>query len=511
MNINTIYLFLFPVIGFILGWIARFVMARSNASSIERTAQNTLQEAERDAAQLKKDRLLEVEQLILKEQKRTEKLAENRNRDLQKRENRLERKEDNLERKMEEIHALESQLKQTKERLVTEEEEIQGQKAELVSKLELTAGMNREEAKRQIIEAMEKEAHHDAYERLQVIEEEARENAELRARDILITTMQRIGTEVAAEQSVTAVSLPSEEMKGRIIGKEGRNIRSLETLTGVDIIIDDTPEAVVISCFDPVRRAIAKTALERLVVDGRIHPVRIEETVNKVSKELNQLMRREAEKVLYELNIHNMKPEGVRALGRLYFRTSYGQNILHHSCEVAKIAAMIGAELGLDPEICKRGGLLHDVGKGLVDNPDLDHAHAGEELTRRLGEHELVLEAISDHHGDADASHPELVVVKLADALSAARPGARRESVENYIKRLENLENIALSYDGVDKVYAVQAGRELRIMVNHESVSDMAARELAKVIVRRIETEMQYPGHIRVTIIRETRAIEYAK
>ncbi|MEM9424721.1 MAG: ribonuclease Y, partial [Spirochaetota bacterium] len=476
-----------------------------------RNAQNMLQEAERDAAQLKKDRLLEVEQLILKEQKRAEKLAENRNRDLQKRENRLERKEDNLESKLEEVQVKEGELDKIKERLIAEEQKLAESNAELVNKLQLVAGMNREEAKRQIIEAMEKEAHQAAYERLQVIEEEARENAELRARDILITTMQRIGTEVAAEQSITTVSLPNEDMKGRIIGKEGRNIRSLETLTGVDIIIDDTPEAVIISCFDPVRRAIAKTTLERLVQDGRIHPVRIEETVNKVSKELNQLMRKEAEKVLYELNIHNMKPEGVRALGRLYFRTSYGQNILYHSCEVAKIAGMIGAELGLDAEICKRGGLMHDIGKGLVDNPDLDHAHAGEELAKRLNEHELVLEAISDHHGDADHSHPELVVVKLADALSASRPGARRESVENYIKRLENLEKIALSYEGIDKVYAVQAGRELRIMANHESVSDMEAKELAKTIAQRIETEMQYPGHIRVTIIRETRAVEYAK
>ena len=511
MSINTIFLFLFPVSGFILGWLARFVVARSRKNSAERTAQSIVQEAERAAAQLKKDRLLEAEQTAIKEQKRAEKLIENRNRDLQKRENRLEKKEDNLERKLEEAEAVENQLNQSKKRLGAEQEKIEDLKAQFVERLEQVALMSREEAKRHVIEAMEKEAHQAAYERLQAIEEQARENAEHRARDILITTIQRIGTEVAAEQSVSTVSLPSEEMKGRIIGKEGRNIRSLETLTGVDIIVDDTPEAVVISCFDPVRRAVAKLALERLVLDGRIHPVRIEETVNKVSKELNQLMRKEAEKVLYELNIHNMKPEGVRALGRLHFRTSYGQNILQHSCEVAKIAAMIGAELGLDPDICKRGGLLHDIGKGLVDNPDLDHAHAGEELAKRLGEHHLVLEAISDHHGDADHSHPELVVVKLADALSAARPGARLESAESYVKRLENLESIAMSHQGVDKVYAVQAGRELRIMVNHSRISDMETKDLAKDIVKQIESELQYPGHIRVTAIRETRAIEYAK
>ena len=281
---NTIFLFLFPVTGFILGWLARFIVARCMANSVERTAQSMMQDAEKTAAQLKKDRLLEAEQTALKEQKRAEKLIENRNRDLQKRENRLERKEDNLERRLEEVQAMENQLNQSRERLVAEQKKIEGLKAQFVEKLEQVALMSRDEARRHIIEAMEKEAHQAAYERLQAIEEQARENAEQRARDILITTIQRIGTEVAAEQSVSTVSLPSEEMKGRIIGKEGRNIRALETLTGVDIIVDDTPEAVVISCFDPVRRAVARLALERLVLDGRIHPVRIEETVNKVSK-----------------------------------------------------------------------------------------------------------------------------------------------------------------------------------------------------------------------------------
>ena len=508
---GILYFFLLPIIGFVLGWITKLIVARTSANSVERTAQNMLQEAENKASQLKKDRLIEVEHLILKEQKRVEKTAENRNRDLQKRENRLERKEDNLETKLEEVRAWENQLKQDQKKLIAETKKTEELSSELIHKMESVAGISRDEAKRQIMEAMEKEAHQAAYERLQAIADEARENAELRARDILITTMQRIGTEVAAEQSVSTVSLPSEEMKGRIIGKEGRNIRALENLTGVDVVIDDTPEAVVISCFDPVRRAIAKTTLDRLMLDGRIHPVRIEEMVNKVSKELNQLMRKEAEKVLYALNIHNMKPEGVRALGRLYFRTSYGQNILYHSCEVAKIAGMIAAELGLNPEICKRGGLLHDVGKGLADNPDLDHTQAGEELAKSLGEDPLIIEAISDHHSDADNSHPVLAVVKLADALSAARPGARRDSVENYVKRLESLENIALSYEGVDKVYAVQSGRELRVLINHENVSDMGAKEMAKMMANRIETEMHYPGHIRITVIRETRAVEYAR
>jgi ribonuclease Y len=300
-------------------------------------------------------------------------------------------------------------------------------------------------------------------------------------------------------------------MKGRIIGREGRNIRTLETLTGVDIIIDDTPEAVVISCFDPIRKTIAKTALERLIQDGRIHPARIEEIVQKVAKEISQVIYEEGERVLFDLGIHNMRPEGIRALGRLHFRTSYGQNVLAHSKEVAILAGMIASEVGADVAIAKRGALLHDIGKGLETDAEGGHAEVGGELARRMGEDPRVVNAIAAHHDDEEINSPEGVIVQLADAISAARPGARRETLDNYIKRLENLEKIAMAFDGVDKVFAIQAGRELRIMVNHEKVNDIQAKQLARDIAKDIEDQLKFPGRIRVTIIRETRVVEYAK
>lgn len=300
-------------------------------------------------------------------------------------------------------------------------------------------------------------------------------------------------------------------MKGRIIGREGRNIRTLETLTGVDIIIDDTPEAVVISCFDPIRKEIAKVALERLIQDGRIHPARIEEVVLKVTKEINQIIFDEGEKVFFDLGIHNLNQEAIRALGRLYYRTSYGQNVLKHSKEVAVLAGMIAAEIGADREIAKRGGLLHDIGKGIETDSDGNHAELGAELARKLGEDPRVINSILSHHNDVEPNCVESVIVQIADAISASRPGARRETLNNYIKRLENLEQLSESFEGVEKAYAIQAGRELRIMVNHESVDDDRAKELAKDIAKKIEAELRYPGRIKVTIIRETRVVEYAR
>jgi ribonuclease Y len=300
-------------------------------------------------------------------------------------------------------------------------------------------------------------------------------------------------------------------MKGRIIGREGRNIRALETLTGVDIIIDDTPEAVVISCFDSVRREIAKIALERLIMDGRIHPARIEEIVNKVSKEISQRIFEEGERVLFDLGIHNIKQDGIRALGRLYFRTSYGQNVLGHSKEVALIAGVLAAEVGANKELARRAALLHDIGKGSETDSDLSHAELGMDIARKMGEDPRVINAIGAHHGDIEPSCIESVIVQIADAISAARPGARRESIDNYIKRLENLENIAANFAGVDKSYAIQAGRELRIIVDDKSVNDEQSKVLAKQIAQKIETDLRYPGRIRVTIIRETRVIEYAR
>jgi ribonuclease Y len=310
---------------------------------------------------------------------------------------------------------------------------------------------------------------------------------------------------------VTTVTLPNDEMKGRIIGREGRNIRTLETLTGADIIIDDTPEAVVISCFDPVRREIAKVALEKLILDGRIHPARIEEIVIKISKDISQKIFEEGEKVLFDMGIHNFKQDAVRALGRLYFRTSYGQNVLHHSREVAVIAGMLAAEVGCNRDLAKRAALLHDIGKGVESDSDLNHAEIGMDMARKMGEDPKVINAIGSHHNDIEPTCIEAVIVQIADAISAARPGARKETLDNYMKRLENLENIAAGFTGVDKSFAVQAGRELRIMVNNEAVNDDQTRELAKDIAKKIENDLRYPGRIKVTMIRETRITEYAR
>jgi ribonuclease Y len=368
-----------------------------------------------------------------------------------------------------------------------------------------------QEAKKLIIQNLENEARHDAQALLNKIEQEAQLSSEKKARDILVTTLQRMATEVTGDISVATVSLPSDEMKGRIIGREGRNIRTLETLTGVDIIIDDTPEAVVISCFDPVRKEIVKVALERLIADGRIHPARIEEVVQKVTREIQQKIYEEGEKVLFDLGIHNMSQDGVRALGRLYFRTSYGQNVLSHSKEVAIIAGMIAAEIGANKTLAKRAAVLHDIGKGAETDSDQNHAEVGMDMVRKMGEDAVVINAVGSHHNDIEPTSIEAVIVQIADAISAARPGARRETIDNYVKRLENLEGIAEGFNGVEKAYAIQAGRELRVLVNNDKIPDSDVKELARKIAKQIETDLKYPGRIKITIIRETRIVEYAR
>jgi len=343
------------------------------------------------------------------------------------------------------------------------------------------------------------------------LQQDAESDAEERAQTILVETMERMASEVTAERTVTAVKLPDDDMKGRIIGREGRNIRTLETLTGVDIIIDDTPEAVVISCFDPVRKEIAKVALERLISDGRIHPARIEEIVQKVTHEVQNKIYEEGEKALFDLGIHNMPTEGVRALGRLYFRTSYGQNVLTHSKEVAMIAAALAAEIGGNRELAKRAALLHDIGKGAETESDQNHAEIGAEIARKMGEDPRVINAIAAHHNDIEPTSTEAVYVQIADAISAARPGARRETIDNYVKRLENLEQTAERFSGVEKAYAIQAGRELRILVDNAKVGDEEVKPLAQNIAKQIESDLRYPGRIRITMIRETRIVEYAR
>jgi len=508
---NVLMVVVLPLVGIILGWTIRWVYARFQLSSVEQKAERLSQDAIREAEARKRELLLETKDQLLKERNQQEREFRERRSELQRLDRRLQQREENLEKKQ-------SLLERQKQDLADREEKLAGEEAQIAEKLEQwrdelekIAGLTSEEAKKIIISSMENEAKHDAQLIINKIEQAALGTAEKKSRDILITTIQRLATEVSSEVTIASVSLPNDEMKGRIIGREGRNIRTLETLTGVDVIIDDTPEAVVISCFDPIRKEIARRSLERLITDGRIHPARIEEVVQKVTKEISQIIYDEGEKVLFDLGIHNMSQECIRALGRLHFRTSYGQNVLNHSKEVAVIAGMLAAEVGADRDIAKRGALLHDIGKGIETDGDGNHAELGMELARKNGEDPRVINAIGSHHNDVEPNCVESVLVQIADAISAARPGARRETLDNYIKRLENLERIAGEFDGVEKTFAIQAGRELRIMVNNDRISDDKAKELAKDIAKKIEAELRYPGRIKVTIIRETRVVEYAR
>lgn len=509
--LNMVFMIILPLGGVLIGWLIRWIYARNQLSSSEQKALRLKETAVSEAENAKKEVLLGAQDKILEERRQFERETREQRSELQRYEKRVQQKEDNLDRKISDLDRRQSSLNQRQEEVEIREKKLTDEELRWQAELERISGFTAEEAKKILLQSLENEAKHDAQVLINKLEQEAQATAEKKARDILITTIQRLATEVTTEITVTSVSLPNDEMKGRIIGREGRNIRTLETLTGVDIIIDDTPEAVVISCFDPIRKTIAKTALERLIQDGRIHPARIEEVVQKVAKEISQIIYEEGERVLFDLGIHDMRPEGIRALGRLHFRTSYGQNVLAHSKEVAILAGMIAAEVGVDVSIAKRGALLHDIGKGLETDGEGGHAEVGGELARRMGEDPRVVNSIAAHHDDEEITSPEGVIVQLADAISAARPGARRETLDNYIKRLENLEKIALGFDGVDKVFAIQAGRELRIMVNHERVNDQQSKQLAKDIAKDIEDQLKFPGRIRVTIIRETRVVEYAR
>lgn len=500
-----------PLFGIILGWTVRWLYARFQLSSSEQKAERVKKDAIKEAEAEKKELLLEAKDELLRERNEQERELRERRNELQRYEKRVLQKEESLDKKTAYVETQQQRFLDREGKITERELALENQEELLKAELERVSGLSADEAKRIIMSSLEDEARHDAQGLLNKIEQEANLTAEREAREILVSTIQRIASEVNAEFTVTSVSLPNDEMKGRIIGREGRNIRTLETLTGVDIIIDDTPEAVVVSCFDPVRKEIARRSLERLISDGRIHPTRIEEVVQKVTQEIGQIIYDEGEKVLFDLGIHHMKPEGVRGIGRLHFRTSYGQNVLAHSKEVAVFAGMIAAEVGADRELAKRSGLLHDIGKGIETDTDSNHVELGVELARRMEEDERVINGIAAHHGDVGHSCAESVIVQIADALSASRPGARRETLDNYIKRLENLESIAEEFDGVEKAYAIQAGRELRIMVDHETVSDAGAKEIAKAIAKKIEANLRYPGRIKVTMIRETRIIEYAR
>ncbi len=508
---QLVLLITLPLAGVILGWTIRWLYARFQLSSTEQRAERLKKDAAKDAEARKKELILETRDALQRERNEQERELRERQKELQRLEQRLLQKEENLEAKSNALEKEQQDLASRERNLDERNKFLEEQEIHWRNEMERISGLTQEEARKLIISSLEDEARHEAQGLVNKIEQEAVATAEKTAREILVSTVQRVASEVNTEVTVSSVSLPNDEMKGRIIGREGRNIRTLETLTGVDIIIDDTPEAVVVSCFEPVRKEIAKRSLERLVTDGRIHPTRIEEVVQKVTADMTQTIYEEGEKVLYDLNIHHIRPEGVRGLGRLAFRTSYGQNVLAHSKEVAVLAGTIAAEIGADVEIAKRGGILHDIGKGIETDGDSNHVELGVELAKRLGEDARVINCIAAHHGDVPHNCIESVIVQVADAISASRPGARRETLDNYIKRLENLEAIAEEYDGVEKAYAIQAGRELRIMVNHEKVSDQEAREIAKKIARNIEDQLRYPGRIKVTMIRETRVVEYAR
>ncbi len=464
----------------------------------------------REAEIQSKDKIFKVKSELEKEIKeKKEELANFEKRLIQK-ETLLTKKEETLDNKEQEILEKEKSISQKEEELKQKIEEYEQKVKEVNEKLERISGITAEEAKEILMKEMEEEAKYEVAKKIKEIELEFKENAHKKAQEILALAIQRYASDFVAEKTVSVVSLPNDEMKGRIIGREGRNIRTLETITGVDLIIDDTPEAVVISCHDPVRREIAKVSLEKLIQDGRIHPGRIEEVVEKVQEEIEEQIKEYGEKAIFEVGIHKMHPELVRLIGRLKYRTSYGQNVYQHSIETAFICGILASELGLDYRIARRAGLLHDIGKAVDHEIPGSHAIIGAELAKKYGEREEIVNAIASHHDEVEKTTIYAVLVQAADALSGARPGARGESYESYIKRLEELEKIPMEFDGVTKAYAIQAGREVRVIVENDKVTDDYAYVLARDIAKRVEKELTYPGQIKVTVIRETRAIEYA-
>lgn len=477
-----------------------------------------LSEARKESDLLRKEAALQAKDVVLKAKLDFESDMSERRKEMQSLEKRLANKEDSQERRSENLDKKDSDLSRREQSLTQREKNIKAKDEEVQKvlqqerdKLESIAGLTQTEAKETLMKLMEDAAKHESAKRVKQIEDEAKETAEKRAVKIIAQAVQRYAGDYATERTVSVVNLPGDDMKGRIIGREGRNIRAIEAATGVDLIIDDTPEAVIVSSFDPVRRALAKNVLERLITDGRIHPARIEEIVKKVQAEIDQTIKEAGEKAIFDLGMHGMNPELVRMIGRLKYRTSYTQNIYEHSLEVAFICGMMADELGLPNKIARRAGLLHDLGKAVDHEIDGSHAVIGADFARRYGESPEIVQAIEAHHGDVDIKHPLDVLVQAADALSGARPGARKEMLDAYIKRLEALEEIGNSFKGVEKTFAIQAGRDVRVMVNHEDISDEDAVVLSRDIAGKIEKDMTYPGQIRVTVIRETRAFGIAK
>ena len=497
--------------GALIGYMYRKNVGEREIGSAEDEAKRILNDAIKSAESKKREALLEAKEEIHRSRSEYEREVKERRAELSKQERRLQQKEEHLDKKTDAIDRKNELLTQKIADVEAQQEEVQQLKRSQLEVLERISGYSAEEAKALLIDSLASEVTHEQAMKLREIEQQYKDEAEERAREIITVAIQRCAADHASEVTVSVVSLPNDEMKGRIIGREGRNIRSIETLTGVDLIIDDTPEAITISSFDPVRREVARLALEKLIADGRIHPARIEEMVAKAQKEVNNTIKAEGERAALETGVHGLHPELVKLLGRQKYRTSYGQNVLNHSMEVAHIAGLIAAELGVDVATAKRAGLLHDIGKSIDHEVEGSHVTIGVDIAKKYKESEAVIHAIHAHHNDVEPQTVIAVIVQAADAISAGRPGARRENIENYVKRLQKLEEVSMSFQGIDSCYAIQAGREIRVMVKPDQVSEDEMTLLARDIAKKIEEELTYPGQIKVHVLRETKAVEYAK
>ncbi len=515
---SAFYYLLAGVVGlavFLLGYLLRKFAGEAKIGTAEAAARRVLEEArataQREAESKQKEALLEARDEAFRLKRDAEKDIREQRAEVQRLERRVIQREETLDRKLEALEKRDQILAQREQEVTKVKEDIQQLHQAERSELERISALTIEQARQELLQKAEAEIRYEVAQTARKIEAEAREDAERRAREVVALAIQRTAADHTAEVTVSVIPLPNEEMKGRIIGREGRNIRALESLTGVDFIIDDTPESVTLSSFDPIRREIAKMALEKLLADGRIHPARIEEMVEKAQREIDTRIRDAGERAAFEAGVHGLHPEEVKLLGRLNFRFSYGQNLLQHSIEVALLSGLMASQLDADAEIARRAGLLHDIGKALTHEVEGTHSDIGMDIARRYHEPPEVLNAIAYHHGDAEPACVEAILVAAGDAISAARPGARKETVEMYVKRLENLERIATSFTGVDRAYAIQAGREIRVLVKPQEIDDPAAALLARDMAKKIEEELEYPGQIKVTVLRETRAIEYAK
>ncbi|MCQ2544870.1 MAG: ribonuclease Y [Clostridia bacterium] len=499
------------VIGLLVGYILRKSIGEKTIGNAETKAKNMILDAEKNAENIRKEVVLEAKEEAQRQRNEAEKEIRERRNEISKAERRLNQKEDSIDRKLENIEKKEESITNKEKKIdarLSEQDRVLHQQLE---ELEKISGYTVEQAREIILKKVEQEARSEAAVLYKEIESKAKDEADKKAKEIITGAIQRCAADHVAESTVSVVPLPNDEMKGRIIGREGRNIRAIENATGIDLIIDDTPEAVILSGFDPVRREIARLALEKLIVDGRIHPARIEEMVEKSEREVNAIIKEAGEQATFDVGIHNLHPELVKLLGRLKYRTSYGQNVLKHSVEVAHLAGLMAGELGLDVTLAKRAGLLHDIGKALDHEREGTHVDIGMEVLKKYKEHDAVINGMAAHHGDYEPKSIEAVLIAAADALSAARPGARRETLESYIKRLQKLEEIANTTKGVENSYAIQAGREIRIIAKPDEVGDDAIALLARDISKKIESELEYPGQIKVNVVRETRAIDYAK